>query len=133
MNRVTSVLMLTAYLLAGCTAPRTETTDPLVSLTSPEPSSTFTEAFWTGQAKNGTVTWRQAVDFCGQDGHRELPNCESVGQVQFLKRLREAAKRTSKPYDGQGGVALPEPVARTLETGADPPPPESGPRDRDEE
>ena len=74
------------------------------------------------------------MQFCGQDGHRSLPNCESVGRVQFLKKLRESAQRTSKPYDGQGGVPFPDLLVRTPETGTDPlPPPTTNPQDSDEE
>ena len=120
-----SILTVTTWLLAGCTAPQVEATDPLASLASPEPSSSFTEAYWTAQAQDTTETWRQAVELCGRDGHRQLPNCETVGRVRFLRTLREAAERTSKPYDGQGGVPFPDLMVRTLETGTDPLPSEA--------
>ncbi len=72
------------------------------------------------QLKVATATWNQAIALCRDDGRRLLPNCITVSQINFLRALRQSAKRTSKPYDGQRGVPLPDLLVRTLETGTDP-------------
>ncbi len=115
------LLALATWALA-CSTPTVET-DPLASLSAPEPSATFTADYWYEQASNATITWREAVALCQQDGHRMLPNCETVAQVRFLRSLRDAAQRKSGPYDGQNDIPFPDLIVRTMETGTDPLPP----------
>ena len=103
----------------SCTQATPEDVDPIASLSTPEPSTTFGAEYWSVQAEDATSTWRQALELCAQDGHQLLPNCQTVGQVHFLRELRETAKRTSKPYDGQGGIPFPQNLAEVLEETTD--------------
>ena len=118
---------------AGCAGPDAQDLSPIASLSSGETSATFTAEYWHAQAQDGTGTWKRAVELCRRDGHRQLPNCETVGHVRFLRMLRESAKRRSKPYDGEGRIPYPDLFVRTLETGTDPLPAPLDPQDSQKE
>lgn len=110
-------LRLTSYLLfitgaAACSPP--EAQDPIASLSGQEPSSVFGAEYWDDEARKATATWKEAVLLCARDSHRTLPNCRIVAQILFLEKLRSGSARTSKPYDGQGAVPLPEALERVL-------------------
>ena len=85
------------------------------SLAWPEPSTKFTAEYWGEQAKADSEIWREAVDWCAEDTRKLLLNCQTVGQVQFIRTLKDSADRRSEPYDGKGGVQMPPAVQQQLE------------------
>ncbi|MCP3962341.1 MAG: hypothetical protein GY719_31240 [bacterium] len=117
-----SLIILAAWTSLGawtssCAPAPPEELDPLASLASPELSATYTADYWNAQAVQGSAIWQQAIELCRDDGRRLLPNCTTVNQIHFLRALRESAKRTSKPYDGQDGAPFPGLLVRALESG----------------
>ena len=106
--------LLTVW-LGACAPGSVEPADPLASLASPEPSSTFTAAYWTSQAHDGTRIWESARAYCDESAHHLLPNCKTVREVHFILTLREAARRASEKYDGRSGVRWPDAMAQQLE------------------
>ena len=115
------------FAVVACGAPA-EPDQPLASLAWPEPSTKFTAEYWAEQAKADSEIWREAVDWCAKDTRKLLPNCQTVGQVQFIRTLKDSAGRRSEPYDGKGGVKMPPAVQGQLDQNqaADDSPPPRG-------
>jgi hypothetical protein len=105
--------LVVGFALVAC-APPAEPDKPLASLAWPEPSTKFTAEYWGEQAKADSKVWRQAVDWCAEETRKLLPNCQTVGQVRFVRTLKDSAARRSEPYDGQGGVEMPPAVQGQL-------------------
>lgn len=102
------------FALVAC-GPRAEPDQPLASLAWPEPSTKFTVEYWGEQAKADSAIWREAVDWCAEETRKLLPNCQTVGQVRFIRTLKDSAGRRSEPYDGKSGVQMPPAVQQQLE------------------
>ena len=107
--------LVSLLILAACSQSPPGESDPIASLSAKEPSATFDAAYWSAQAKDETATWSKALDLCRDNRHKLSPNCQTVGQVQFLELLRSSKSRTSNPYDGQEGIPLPQALSRVLE------------------
>ncbi|MBT8248203.1 MAG: hypothetical protein KJN73_10310 [Acidimicrobiia bacterium] len=106
-------LLVMGFAMAAC-EPAAEPDEPLASLAWPEPSTRFTAEYWGKQAKSNSETWREAVDWCAEDTRKPLPNCQTVGQVRFIRTLKDSAGRRSEPYDGKSGVQMPPAVQEQL-------------------
>lgn len=106
---------LVVGLAVSACGPPVEPHEPLASLAWPEPSTKFTAEFWGEQAQADSKIWREAVDWCAEEARKLLPNCQIVGQVQFVRMLKDSAGRQSEPYDGKGGVVMPPAVQEQLE------------------
>jgi len=123
-------VLVMGFALVAC-GPPAEPNEPLASLAWPEPSTKFTADYWGAQAKADSEVWREAVDWCAEDTRKLLPNCQTVGQVQFIRTLKHSAGRRSEPYDGKGGVQMPPAVQQQLDQSqaaeAPPPPPGAEP------
>ena len=120
-------LAVRAALVVGFAAacgPAVEPDEPLASLAWPEPSTKFTAEYWGEQAQSDSKIWREAVDWCTEEMRKLLPNCQTVGQVRFVRALKDSAGRQSETYDGKGGVELPPAIQQQLDQGqtADDPP-----------
>ena len=122
--------LIAGFALVAC-GPPSEPDEPLASLAWPEPSTEFTAEYWGEQAKADSQVWRAAVGWCTEETRKLLPNCQTVGQVQFIRTLKDSAGRRSEPYDGKGGVQMPPTVQQQLDQSqaaeAPPPPPGAEP------